>query len=62
MIEERSESLGFLAELFEVKYNTLARAAKAGRLTARQSGKVWLSSRAAVKEYLAQTTLKPRKK
>ena len=55
------ESLKALAEWSGIAYNTLARAAKSHRLTARQSGKTWLSTRRAVREYQARMTPKPRK-
>jgi len=55
------EPLGALADWSDVDYNTLVHAAKAKRLKARKSGKTWMSTRRDVYEYLARTTLKPRK-
>jgi len=60
-IDTQVESLGFLAEWSGIKYNTLARAAKEGRLEARRSGNVWLSDRQAVKTYRETAVFKPRK-
>lgn len=59
--DDRVESLGFLAEWSGIKYNTLARAAKEGRLDARRSGNVWLSDRQSVRKYQEAAVFKPRK-
>jgi|GEM_PF-4903130 len=47
--EEREESLSHLAEVTNIPYNTLARYAREGRIVARKSGGVWLSTLSAVK-------------
>ena len=52
LLEWQWESLGFLAKLFKMDVSTLSRHA-GDRLDARRSGKTWLSTRRAVREYLA---------
>jgi hypothetical protein len=54
------EVLSVLSERMSIGYDTLARAARDGRLLARQSGVTWLSTSAAVEAALDAGRLRPR--
>lgn len=57
---EPEELLSVLAENMGIGYDTLARAARDGRLLARQSGVTWLSTESAVRAALEAGRLRPR--
>jgi len=57
---EQEETLSVLAGRMGIGYDTLARAARSGRLLARQSGVTWLSTIAAVEAALFEGRLRPR--
>jgi len=51
-----------VADLYPLAYSTLAQAVREGRLQARQAGKIWITTRAAVEEAIAEGRLRPRRK
>lgn len=55
-------TLGQAAEFFPLAYSTLAQAAREGRIKARRSGKVWLTTQAAIEEAIEEGKLKPRRR
>jgi len=61
-VGERTITLVEAAELCELAYSTLAQAAREGRIQARKSGDVWLTTEAAIEEAIKKGTLRPRTK
>jgi hypothetical protein len=59
---EPEETLSVLSDQTGIGYDTLARAARDGRLLARQSGVTWLSTESAVQAALKLGHLQPREK
>lgn len=51
-----------LSEGMDIPYDSLVKAAREGRIQARQSGSVWLSTIAAVQQAIQAGTLRPRKR
>lgn len=55
-------TLAEAADLFPLAYSTLAEAAREGRIKARKSGDVWLTTREAIEEAIREGKLRPRKR
>lgn len=55
------ESLSHLAKTMGINYNTLVRAVQEGRVLARKSGKMWLSTENAIEHARATGKIEPRK-
>ena len=50
--KDRPITLGEASEMYGFHHNYLAELARKGRLEARKSGKIWLTTPAAVEEYI----------
>ena len=55
-------TLSQAVEAYSLAYSTLAQAAREGRLKARRSGKIWLTTQAAIEAAIEEGKLRPRKK
>lgn len=61
MLESEEESINVLAGDFGINYNTFLRAVQDGRIIARKSGAVWLTTRTAVEYALKEGKLRDKR-
>ncbi len=61
-VKDQAITLSEAAQLYPLAYSTLAEAVREGRLESRRSGRVWLTTRAAIERAIAEGKLRPRQK